>query len=351
MNIGAMNGQPVPRHPCRGFGNIVRGKWPWTGRNRTLPWGASAPFSPGFPRLALFAWPKVTARKVALAALLVAMLVTTAAGELYGQTARNSGRVSPGGGRLVLTERGVWDYAETLFRGGEFYRAISEYKRLLHYFPDSSLERAARMRIGEAYLQGGEPGQGIAHLGVLLTLPRMAPFRPELLYLRGIGRLELKRHLPYAQRADHVRAGLNDLSAIPAGWPGRKRVAAFVRAMEAPARPLPSKSPWLAGGLSALLPGAGSAYGGRWSEGALAFFVNALFIGATVEAAREDDDDLAFVLGIGALAFYAGNIYAAVNGAYKFNDRIHAAHLEQQRVRFGLVLRPGGLGGILEKRF
>ena len=262
MNIGAMNGQPVPRHPCRGFGNIVRGKWPWTGRNRTLPWGASAPFSPGFPRLALFAWPKVTARKVALAALLVAMLVTTAAGELYGQTARNSGRVSPGGGRLVLTERGVWDYAETLFRGGEFYRAISEYKRLLHYFPDSSLERAARMRIGEAYLQGGEAGLGIAHLGVLLTLPRMAPFRPELLYLRGIGRLELKRHLPYAQRADHVRAGLNDLSAIPAGWPGRKRVAAFVRAMEAPARPLPSKSPWLAGGLSALLPGAGSAYGG-----------------------------------------------------------------------------------------
>ncbi len=114
---------------------------------------------------------------------------------------------------------------------------------------------------------------------------------------------------------------------------------------------LPSKSPWLAGGLSALAPGAGSAYGGRWSEAALAFFINALFIGATLEAAEEDDDDLALVLGIGALAFYAGNIYAAVNGAYKFNDRIRAAYLAQQRVRFGLVLRPGGLRGFLEKRF
>lgn len=299
------------------------------------------------PRPAFFAWMKTVARCLALAALLGGFT----AGELSGQTARPPGRVQPGDGRLVLTERGIWDYAETLFRSGEFYRAISEYKRLLHYFPDSAMASATRMRIGEAYLQGGEPGQGVAHLGLLLSLPRMAPFRPEVLYLRGIGRLELKQHLPYAERAEHVRAGLNDLRDIPTRWPGRGRVDAFLRAMDSPPRPLPSKSPWLAGGLSALVPGAGSAYGGRWSEAALAFFINALFIGATLEAVREDDDGLALVLGIGALAFYAGNIYAAVNGAHKFNNRIRAAYLTQQRVRFGLVLRPGGLRGILEKRF
>ena len=357
--IGNMTNGTFLQYSCPGFGSPGQENmpFPWSAPRRICrriwpsTWNAALVFSRGCHRLVFLSWVDKKPRNLLLAALLAALLVTAASGDLYGQTAPQPGRVLPGDGRVVLTERGIWDYAETLFRGGEFYRAISEYKRLLHYFPNSTLERAARMRIGEAYLQGGEPGQGVAHFGVLLTLPMMAPFRPEMLYLRGIGRLELKRHLPYQERADQIRAGLNDLRAIPAEWPSRGRVDAFVRAMDSPPRPLPAKSPWLAGGLSALVPGAGSAYGGRWPEAALAFFINALFIGATAEAAREDDDDLAFVLGIGALAFYAGNVYAAVNGAHKFNDRIRAAYLEQQRLRFGLVLRPGGLRGILEKRF
>jgi hypothetical protein len=90
---------------------------------------------------------------------------------------------------------------------------------------------------------------------------------------------------------------------------------------------------------------------GRYAEGALAFFVNAVFIWATVEAFANDDDDVGIVLGIGALAFYAGNIYAAANGAQKHNDRARADYLERQRLRFGIVPQPDGLAGVLRLDF
>lgn len=120
--------------------------------------------------------------------------------------------------------------------------------------------------------------------------------------------------------------------------------------MEAPPE-LPHKSPALAGTLSAVLPGAGSLYVGRPAEAALSFFVNALLISGTVTAFREHQDGLGVGLGVLALAFYGGNIYAAVSGAHKFNDGAEAAYLEEQRTRFGLVLERGKIGAAFQHTF
>ncbi len=65
---------------------------------------------------------------------------------------------------LVLNEEQAWGYAEFLFRKREYFRAISEYRRLLHFFPAGRHGEAARLRIGEALLRGGEPRQAIGHL-------------------------------------------------------------------------------------------------------------------------------------------------------------------------------------------
>jgi hypothetical protein len=114
---------------------------------------------------------------------------------------------------------------------------------------------------------------------------------------------------------------------------------------------VPSKSPWLAGGLSAAVPGLGSVYVGRYAEGALAFFVNALLISATVSSFQHDQPALGMALGTFALAFYGGAIYSAANGANKFNDRAQAAYLEDQRAHFGIVLTPGGAAGAVRRNF
>ena len=251
-----------------------------------------------------------------------------------------------GAGTLVLSAPALWNYAEQLLRDGEYFRAISEYQRLLHFFPASPHARAARLRIGEAHLHGGEPEQAAATFSALLEAPELAPLQPALHYLRGLSRLEEGRDQPYTLREPRIAAALADLRAIPAGWQSEAQVPDFLAAMDAP-HGVPSRSPWLAGGLSAVLPGAGSFYVGNSAEGALAFVVNALFISATVTAFRHDKEGLGVVLGVGALAFYGGNIYAATNGAHRFNDQARAAYLAQQRTRFGLVLQPGGLAGVL----
>jgi tetratricopeptide (TPR) repeat protein len=251
--------------------------------------------------------------------------------------------------RIVLTAERVWDFAESLFRQGEYYRAVSEYQRLLHFFPRSEQAPAARIRIGEAYLLGGEAELAVRYFSVLLERAGSTS-RDGLLYLRGMAWLERGSARPYSLRMEDIKAGLRDFRALAPDSPQGRAAAPFVAAMAVP-QDVPYKSPLLAGSLSAVLPGAGSVYVGRYAEGALAFFVNTLFIVSTVSAFQNDQPALGAVLGVIALAFYGGSIYAAVNGAHKHNDRALAAYLDDQRVRFGIVLLPGGAGASIRGSF
>jgi hypothetical protein len=82
---------------------------------------------------------------------------------------------------------------------------------------------------------------------------------------------------------------------------------------------LPQQSPALAGILSAVLPGSGQLYNGRFGDAVLSFLLNSLFIVGTVEAAHQGELAVAGGLGFFAAAWYTGNVYSAVNGAHKFN--------------------------------
>lgn len=83
---------------------------------------------------------------------------------------------------------------------------------------------------------------------------------------------------------------------------------------------LPLKSPALAGTLSALLPGAGQLYLGRWTDALLAFSFTALFAGATAYS-HFGLDSLPFTItsGLLTLGFYSGNITNAVVDARRIN--------------------------------
>lgn len=285
--------------------------------------------------------------RIVLAFLLSAAMPAGGATALF--AAESAPDAPPAEGRIVLAAEQVWDFAESLYRQGEYYRAISEYQRLLYFFPGSELAPAARLRIGEAYLLGGEPELAVRHFSMLLEQTDPAG-RDPLLYLRGMAWLERGRARPYSLGEEDIQAGLRDFRALSPDSPQGRRSAPFVAAMEAP-QDVPHKSPWLAGGLSAAVPGAGSVYVGRYAEGALAFFVDALFIASTVSAFQHDQPVLGAVLGVFALAFYGGSIYAAANGAHKYNDRARAAYLDEQRTRFGIVPLPGGVGASIHGRF
>lgn len=94
-----------------------------------------------------------------------------------------------------------------------------------------------------------------------------------------------------------------------------------------------SKRPWLAGTLSALLPGAGQAYAGSWEGAAVALLLNGLSIGATAELAHRELYLSASLTGLAASIFYVGNVINAADLAERRNDRrSEAAYEELQRI-------------------
>jgi hypothetical protein len=79
------------------------------------------------------------------------------------------------------------------------------------------------------------------------------------------------------------------------------------------------KSPALAGVLSAVLPGSGQLYSGSLSAAAVTFVLNGLFIGATVELARDKHYVTAAAAGTAASFFYVGGIINAADLARRRN--------------------------------
>ena len=249
---------------------------------------------------------------------------------------------------VVVTETVQLGLADAFLAEGEYYRAITEYKKFLFLFPDSGKADYALFGVGTAYYRGEEYepaartfatvlekyGKG-AHAapsaffgGVSLwklgsfdraeaAFERVAVLNPASEYapLSLIGksllsydarnvagcRMELARFLdsyPQDTRAERVRQTITLLD--------RDEV-------------VPLKSPAVAGVMSAVVPGSGYMYAGRYGDGVVALIVNGLFIAGTVAAIHQENYAVAAIVGGIGLPFYVGNIYGSANAATKWN--------------------------------
>jgi hypothetical protein len=93
-----------------------------------------------------------------------------------------------------------------------------------------------------------------------------------------------------------------------------------------------TRRPWLAGVLSAVVPGLGQAYAGSWQGAAIALFLNGALIGATAELAHRRLYLAATASGVAASFFYFGNVLNAADLARRRNETAafpHARALEQ----------------------
>ena len=86
-----------------------------------------------------------------------------------------------------------------------------------------------------------------------------------------------------------------------------------------------TKRPWLAGTLSAVLPGAGQVYAGSWQAAAVSFVLNAAFIGATAELATRKLYLPSIASGLAASFFYVGNVINAADLAARRNEVLSQA--------------------------
>jgi len=258
---------------------------------------------------------------------------------------------------LIITDEMQIGLADAFLAEGEYYRAITEYKKFLYFFPDSTRADYARLQIGIAYYRGGECPQAIEAFAKIRQSYPSEHFAAAAFY-EGVCRSRLKNPQaagdnfsrvlavdPVSPEAAEALAGLSLVALDREDWAGSRRVlqrlakdypqtAQGIAAKEAlplldEAETRPRKSPLAAGVMSAIVPGSGYAYAGRPRDGLMAFLVNGLFIAGTIVAIDNENYPAAALIGGVGLPFYLGNIYGGANATHKWNLSI-AQDLRQE---------------------
>ncbi len=274
-----------------------------------------------------------------------------------------------------------FEYAESLFEEGDFYRAITEYKRFIFFFPKEE-EKAEKcyFMIGKSYFKAKKWVEAIDALKVFtVKFPRSFMLN-DALYLRGVAEKNLKKYDDalltfeeiiktssgeYRNKAIYQRAlVLVDME----DWKGAGET--FLKIPEesvlSPAARtfsselenidnLPRKSPATAGTLAAIMPGAGHLYTERPRDALVAFLLNGAFIWAAVELFNDENYVAGGVVTFFELGWYSGNIYSAVSSAHKYNKRVKEKFLKNLGDRYFLSYyhdnKSSSNGLILSMRF
>ena len=252
----------------------------------------------------------------------------------------------------------VLGFARGLVLERDYYRAISEYKRFIHYFPQDPAVPRARMGMAEAYRAGNKLSLAASgYLDVVAHHPgsieaQQAAFEAAQCYYASLEYSVAESHyqtlledypehpqaclahyrMAFSRIGRHDFAGAMELlGSTPPDSQYSEAAQELVHRLDESQRPV-QRSPLLAGVLSGLLPGSGQLYAGRVGDGLLALLVNAIFALGTYEAVVHETYTAAALLGSFGLGFYLGNIFGAVNAAHR------QSRLDLQRYVSDLVL-------------
>ena len=234
------------------------------------------------------------------------------------------------------------DFAARLRDLGEYERAAVEYLRFNHDNPEHPDARLAKYRAA-LMLQKSDNTYGAMKLYDELAAGESDSLRYGSLYRIGLLGFQSGRLGGVLRHADTLKS---ESAVKPLGYLGgwsyflaRRYSAAestfsicdwgevnqscqFMAARCREGRNLPTRSPALAAGMSAVIPGAGRAYCGRWGDG----LVNLLVVGASAAGAAllwDDDRDFAVGLALTSAFFYGGGVYGSFAGARWFNEEKH----------------------------
>ena len=248
----------------------------------------------------------------------------------------------------MLTEGIQLKVADALAQEGEYYRAVTEYKKFLILFPESTRTDYVLFQMGMAYYKGEEYGPAAASFSRLREKYPQSEFAPKGYYFEGLSYWKLKKYeesktafqglaeaypeSTYAPLAlvagsllalerDNPDASMKGLERLADRYPNdpAAKKAQEARGLLTKYQELPKKSKALAGVMSAIVPGTGYMYAEHYGDGITAFIINALFIAGTVTAIVKENYAVAGIVGGVGLPFYIGNIYGSANAARKWN--------------------------------
>ncbi|MCK5836211.1 MAG: hypothetical protein KAH09_03005 [Desulfobacula sp.] len=251
---------------------------------------------------------------------------------------------------MIITSDMQFEYAEKLFAEKDYETAMVEYKRFVHFFPDSPLTDQARFKIGvclfnlKKFNQAARVFNGIIMDDKENEITKESFFYQSRAFMEmgntGYAQIVLQNYLKLANddktrdriyftlarihltdlrngNSDSLALARDSLSKI--SGPGAEiynidqYMDLIVKAERAP-----KKNPKLAGAL-AIIPGAGFFYCGRYRDAFTTFLLNVGLMYAAYTAFDNDNKALAGVIGFVETGFYSGNIYGSISSAHKYN--------------------------------
>jgi len=249
--------------------------------------------------------------------------------------------------QLTVNSDEQFRFAEQTMEKADYLRAVVEFERFLHFFPEDKNVPKARLLIARCYLKAKDYEsarktlnetlgvyQGTLTGGKALFLMgesyyEQGVYEEAELYFKGVlgayADPELRNSAAYRLGWIQMQTGQwqeasETFKTVGAGSP------LFLNAQDLSLQSLggeqlPYKDPTTAGVMS-VVPGLGHVYCERYKDGLVAFLLNGLFIWATIESFQEDQEVLGAILGFIELGFYSGTIYSAVNSAHKHNRKL-----------------------------
>lgn len=271
-----------------------------------------------------------------------------------------------------LREQEIRQFSADLFAAGEYYRAITEARRYLSLFPKGARSEAMALSIGDAYLMSHEWTEATAAYDEFLARFPSSPLAGTAMFHKAIALLKLGNTAEAERLFGLQRSGAGqDKKGEAARWEilllirqnrfdeAEKRLrdrmlrpeieadAGRIERLIEEKKGVRYKSPETAGALSALLPGSGQFYTGRYRDGVYSFLLNSLFIFAAYKAYESDNHGLGAILTLIEIGWYTGGIYGALGGAHKHNRQLDEEHfrsgLHRLNLRESRIGHPGGL--------
>jgi tetratricopeptide (TPR) repeat protein len=257
------------------------------------------------------------------------------------------------------------DFTRRLYNEKDYFRAITEAKRFIFFFPGSPLVEEMKLLIADSYAEGGDEESALEHYLRLIEKHPGSPHIPEAYFRMG---LLFSENRAYGEAEKYMDAALGHekspaiLRKKAGEWlvllsllmdRDRGEVRETIRRLGLGRRSdmlgmaeeyasLDRKSPGIAGALSAALPGAGQLYLGRKRDALAALILNGVFIWGIVESFDGDNEAVGVLLLVFELGWYGGNVYTAVNGAHKHNRKLKDSF--RNRFAIGLNLKVSGHG-------
>src|SRR3989338_8326165 len=261
----------------------------------------------------------------------------------------------------------ILQFGNHLYQDEYYYRAITEYKRFLYFYPKHPQNSHTEFQIGYSYLKGEKWEAALPYFQKLSTYFPHTRLGENSFFSIAHTHFLSKKYKAAQEtwnefQERYPKSSLNDIAWYQKGWayffqektkeatqelsliknPSLKNKAMLLSTEIEKWHTLPYRSPFLAGMFSAMLPGLGQWYDGRFWDGMSALVVNSMFAYG-IYATWRDEHYVAFgIVTFLASGFYGGNIFSAVSSAHKFNRNVKESKWQILQKKYGVNLEWNG---------